>query len=117
MSRPQSVFQRLICAGADALADQWQVPQQNRQAFRDTAVSVLSNTFASLHGGESLYAPRVTVQLREERKARICQALAAGEASASIAKRERVSKRWVNLLRAQLQRELQPGQQAGSDTP
>lgn len=95
----QGLLSSVINAAADRLARDPRIPDGNRLAYRETAVCVLRSQFAVLFG-ERVYVSRDPQQERALRRARIVQALAAGEEARSIARRERVSERWVRALRA-----------------
>jgi hypothetical protein len=103
-ARPQSVLTQVIEAIAHRLAQHPDIPVCNRDAFRANATSVMHQQWASVFGGESvwlrLYVPNMPSSAREIRRARILSALAAGEPKAVVAKRERVSLRWVQRLAA-----------------
>jgi len=107
--RESSLLQAVIDAAADRLAADPRVPLPARQAYRDTAVSVLRQQFSVLVGervyvGNGLH--RLVLQEGAEdkaaRRSRIVAALAAGESVDGIACRERVTARWVRRLRQQV---------------
>lgn len=95
----QGLLTSVIDAAASRLANDPRVPDANRAAYRDTVVCVLRSQFAVVFG-ERVYVARDPQQERAQRRARIVQALAAGEQPPSIARRERVSERWVRAIRA-----------------
>jgi DNA-binding NarL/FixJ family response regulator len=67
----------------------------------DTVESVLRAELSRLYGGEKVWlsTARMPQETREARNQRILAALAAGEATATIARREGVSVRMVRWLR------------------
>lgn len=73
------------------------IPPENRQAFRDTFVTVVSGKLSDAFGGEQLrvYVPKETAEQRTARDERIAAALEAGETQRDIAKREKVTQKWV----------------------
>lgn len=103
-TRPPSILARVISASAVSLAQRWQVPADNREAFVATAESVLAEQWSALFGGETVrvrfYAPKESQRQRDDRRQRIVAALQGGESARAIAKREGVSHRWVNKLAA-----------------
>lgn len=102
MSRPPSILSRVIEATACRLAQHPSIPVENRLAFAATAESVMHCQWATMFGGETvwvrIYAPHKSGQARAARRARIVQALAAGDVVAVVAKREGVSARWVRKV-------------------
>lgn len=95
-----------IGMGADLLAEKWGVPAENREAFRETAVACLRAAIADAFGGERMrvriYVPSTDATERAEKRERIRAAVASGEPQQTIVERERVTKRWVRKLRAQI---------------
>lgn len=100
MTRPPSILVRLIREGANALAQQHQVPHEKQQAYIANAESVFLGPWLRTFGGETvrIYSPRETQSQRDARRQRIAAALRAGESPRSIAKRENVSASWVHRL-------------------
>lgn len=101
--RNPSILTRVIGAAAERLAQHPSIPPENRVAFRQAAESVMHGTWASMFGGETvwvrIYAARITAEDRARREARILEALALGDAPEAVARRERVTVRWVQKLR------------------
>lgn len=100
--RPLPILSRLIRTAAERLAHDPVVPPENREAFRANCESVLHAQFSLEFGGERIYAPREATWLRMERRQRIERALALGDSTAAIARRERVSERWVRKVRGSI---------------
>lgn len=88
--RQPSRFTRLIAAGAARLGVD---PQQ--------AVVVYETLLCELYGGETVRfcAAMTPPSTKLARQRRILNALATGEAAVTIAQREKVSARWVRMLR------------------
>ncbi|MBK9362989.1 MAG: hypothetical protein IPM99_18745 [Rubrivivax sp.] len=95
-----SLLAHVIERAAEALAADSRIPAPARVAFQQHAAHVLRVQFAAMVGGERIYAPKLGDVERAAREQRIQQALAAGEPTRLIARRERVSERWVRALRA-----------------
>ena len=106
---------QVIRAAAQKLAQDAGIPAAVRVEYQLRAERVLFRQFSGLIGGERVYTPASPAFERQERHERICAALGAGESSASIARRERVSRRWVNALAARMRE--QAAQAAGSAAP
>lgn len=105
MSRRPSILTQVIAQGADALAERWQVPAENRPAFRQTFDSVMREALG-LYAGDRvtsrirMYVAERSSDERQQQRRRILEALARQEEPAAIAKREGVTTRWVRVLRA-----------------
>lgn len=101
MTKTPSILTRIIAAAAARLAEDARIPVENREAFRRTAVCVFEGAVVDLVGAERmrLQGWKMTPSARTARRQRIVAALAAGESVASIAQRERVSRRWVERVR------------------
>lgn|SRR5574337_51257 len=95
-----SMFTRFVSAAADRLAADHRIPHAERAAFRLAAQLVIVAQASAIFGGERIYAPRRPQITRAERDARVLTALAGGEAAASIARRERITVRWVQAISA-----------------
>jgi Mor family transcriptional regulator len=94
---------QVIRSASDLIAADPRIPLESRAALRATAVSVLHQQFATLVGGERVYAPRRNEDERQAQRARILAALAAGDSARAIARREACSLRWVYKLRSAAQ--------------
>ena len=93
---------QVIRSAAERLAQDAGIPAAVRVEYRMRAERVLLSQFAAIAGGEKLYSPTSAGFSRHERHQRICAALRAGENAQDIARRERVSRRWVNAVRSQM---------------
>ena len=112
MAQSRSLLQTIIHAAAERLADDPCIPDENRAAFRATAVSIFEQQVSAVLGADTV---RITgwiipPSVRQSRRERIEQALRTGEALKAIAGRELVSERYVRKLRA----DMQPD---GTETP
>jgi hypothetical protein len=89
---------------AEWVANAPSIPEQNRDALRQTVVSVVSAQLSEAFGGEQLrlYVPKINAEQRRSQKERIAAALIAGETSTVIAKREKVHPGWVRRLRGRI---------------
>jgi hypothetical protein len=94
----------VINAVAERIAADPLVPEENRQALRDTAVTVIQGEFSAQFGwGEALFfLPKVWLEQRRARSERVAAALSAGEAAESIARREKISPRHLRRLRGRI---------------
>jgi len=97
-TRRPSLFAQAVDAVAECLARDPLVPPENRDAYRQAWASVIRGGFAQVLGGERFYVPSAR-EAREAARQRILSALAAGEAPADIARRERVKASWVRKLK------------------
>lgn len=79
-------------------------------AVRATLPGVIESVMREIHPGDTLrlYVPKTSSADRRARDQRIGAALAAGEPTAVIAKREDISRRHVNNLRRRLRGTLLP---------
>jgi hypothetical protein len=95
---------RLIGMLADWISDDATLPLENREALRATIVAVGCARLSDAFGGEQLrlYVPKPDMQHRIAREARITAAVSAGEAPNVIAKREKVTARWVRKVRGRI---------------
>jgi hypothetical protein len=98
--RQPSILTRVLAAGAQRLAERWQVPAENREAFLQVASYVLESEWSTRFGGEQVrvWAPRTPAAERQARRGRILQASQSGESPTLIAQREGVSARTVRRL-------------------
>jgi hypothetical protein len=99
-----SILRTVLNLAADRAASIAGVPPENRAEFRDVLVRAIEDELAKRFGGETLklYFPRLGGMQRKARDERIEAALGAGEAPAVIAKRERISPRWVRKFRGRI---------------
>jgi hypothetical protein len=100
----KSLFSSLVGSLADRVATHPSIPIENRDALRETARSVIASELQRLFGGDQLrlYVPRVSAEQRQERDARIGEALVEGGQPDDVAQRERLSGRHVRRLRGRL---------------
>lgn len=97
-----SVLVRVIAASAERLAQTLHVPDADVPSFKQTVERELYGQWATRFSGESVrlrvYVAKESAVQRALRRNRILQALRAGDAPRSIAKRESVSPSWVLRL-------------------
>lgn len=95
---------KIIGAIAERLAADPSIPQENREAFRRSIISVMECELSKLAAGEHLrlYVPKVGGQSRRDRNERIFAAIEAGESPDIIAKRENITPRRVRQLRGMI---------------
>lgn len=96
MSSPR---ESLFHAFATRLAERMARNSSNREAEYLTWVSVIYAVAADCFGGERIYGPRVNRIEREQARERIVKALEDGQATAEVARRERVSVSLVKKMR------------------
>ena len=102
MSKSPSMLTTIIAAAAERLAQDPRIPATSREAFRETAISVMHQQWSDLFGGERVrvWTARTWSGERAARRVRILAAISTGEPAKSIARREQVSERWVQKLSA-----------------
>jgi hypothetical protein len=101
VGRPQGVLKQFIDRGAAKWAAHVDVPDENREALRATAVRVLESLACEMFGPARVYIRGWVTEpsTRADRLQRILDAIAEGEPPKAIAARELVSVRWVEKLR------------------
>ena len=112
MAQSRSLLQTIIHAAAERLADDPCIPDENRAAFRATAVTIFEQQVSAVLGADTVRISGwiIPPSVRQDRRERIERALRDGETPKAIAGRELVSERYVRKLRAELAG-------AGTDAP
>lgn len=104
LSKPRSLLQNIIAGAAERLSMHPSIPEEDRAAFRATAVHVFEQQISAVIGFDSIVVSGWVMppSQRLERRGRIEAALAAGEAVRDISQRELVSQRWVRRVREEM---------------
>ncbi len=100
---PRSIAARLVSAAAERIAADPRVPHESRAALRACAETVIWGEMSRLLlEGERMrvWMPKASAAHRKQRDQRIHAALCGGEMHHSIARREAVSVRHVERIKA-----------------
>lgn len=101
MSAIRAALAQLLDLAADVAARDSRIPPATREAYRANVRAVLQGELARLFGGSEVtfFVPKLGAEARRVREERIADALARGEAPASVARREGVSERHARRVR------------------
>ena len=99
--KPRGVIHCILAKGADLLVTFDRVPAENVEAFRAQFIRVMEQAINDSIGTDTvpLSGWAITPSARQERRARIIEALQRGESAEAIASRELVTPRTVRRLR------------------
>jgi len=100
-TKPRGVIHAILARGADLMVAFDRVPAENVEAFRAQFIRVMEDAINDSIGTDTvpLSGWAITPSARQDRRARIMEALRRGDEPATIAARELVSVRTVQRLR------------------
>lgn len=100
MARKESLFMQYAQDAAAHVAKKLpHMDEAQRKKLLQEVLAVLLERAAVVIGGERVYAPKEAETIRLAQRERIEKALVSQVPSADIARREKVSERWVRSLR------------------